>query len=293
MLTALQIQRQRRRRPVPSLRQRWQEYILRRVEGYKNSLSREELLRIGDEAVAELEATVEGQFVLTELLMQDTVDRLIWRRLALKPFRQWAAHYRAIRAAQREPTHWGIDPRSPVSQLLPRLEPNDTALVLGPGAEAYTYLLAAHDMLVTFIGGDLACVERVEARMVEESLSDEFCAYVVQLGRWMPELGGQVHLVVLDAGSLQRLSARDRESLLLLLQEMTVDGGAHLVVPGLHSSAPEVFLGPYSHWSREPHRPTRRRGTAASPGILLTKPLACRSDTDQCVSKGHARAGSK
>ena len=44
MLTALQLQQQRRRRAVPSLKQQYHEYLLQRIESYKNSLSRRELL---------------------------------------------------------------------------------------------------------------------------------------------------------------------------------------------------------------------------------------------------------
>jgi len=283
MLTAREVQHLRRRRPPPSLRQRWQEYILQRIEGYKNSLPRDELLRIGDEAVAELEATVEGQFLLTEVLMQDTVDRMIWRRLGLKPYRQWASQYRAVRAAQQSPTHWGIDQRCPVSLLLPRIEPHDTAVVIGAGAECYAYLLAACDMAVTFIAGDLACVERVESRMITESLAEQFAAYVAQLGHWLPELDGSAHLVVMDAGSLQQITARDRQSMIRSLQSSTVDGGVHIIVPGLRAFVPEAFLTLYPDWSRETPKPTRRRSGTKSLGVLLTKPV-CQSETTSCVS---------
>jgi len=283
MLTASEVQHLRRRRPPPSLRQRWQEYILQRIEGYKNSLARDELLRIGDEAVAELETTVEGQFLLTEVLMQDTVDRLIWRRLGLKPFRQWASQYRAIRAAQREPTHWGIDQRCPVSRLLPRIEPHDTAVVIGPGAECYAYLLAACEMAVTFIAGDLACVERVESRVVTESLSEQFSAFVAQLGRWLPDLAGSAHLVVIDAGSLHQLASRERQTMIRALQSATVDGGVHIIVPGLRAFVPEAFLTLYPEWARETPKPTRRRSGTKSLGVLMTKPV-CQSETASCVS---------
>jgi len=289
MLTAVEVQRQRRRRTLPSLKQRWQEYILQRIEGYKNSLSREELLRIGDEAVAELEATVEGQFLLTEVLMQDTVDRLIWKRLSLKPFRQWAAQQRAVRAAQQEPTHWGIDPRSPLTTLLLRIEPNDSALVIGPGAEAYVYLLTAHEMLVTFLAGDLACVERVEARIAAESLSSEFSAFVVQLGEWMPELDRQADLVVFDAGALAGLSVADRKRAVQMMQAYTAPRGVHLIVPGVRSPAPEAFLSLYSGWIRDEPRGGKRRGGPRSLGVMLAKaPSHC--DTTAVEAKGHARA---
>ena len=64
MLTTLQIQ-QHRRRAVPSLKQQYHEYILERIEGYKNSLSREELLALANDAVLEMDSAQTSQFLLT------------------------------------------------------------------------------------------------------------------------------------------------------------------------------------------------------------------------------------
>ena len=44
MLTSTEA-RQTRRRPPPSLMQQYQEYVLQRIEGFKNSIDRDELLR--------------------------------------------------------------------------------------------------------------------------------------------------------------------------------------------------------------------------------------------------------
>src|SRR4051794_30616592 len=182
MLTATQVQKaHRRRRSTYSDKQHYQEYILQRIEGYKNSIGRDELLRLGDEAASELQATAEGQFVLTEVLMLESVDRLIMKRLSLRPYRRWRRQFIKLRAAQRTPTHWGLEPGCPLAPLLPRLEPEDTALVVGAEAAPTTYLLAAHDAAVTFVAGDLGCVERVESRMAAEALASIFESYVAQL----------------------------------------------------------------------------------------------------------------
>ena len=53
------------RRPPRSLKQEYQEFLLQRIEEYKNTLSREELLEIGDEAVRELEESSAGQYHIT------------------------------------------------------------------------------------------------------------------------------------------------------------------------------------------------------------------------------------
>ncbi len=51
MLTAAEVRHAlRRRRPPYSERQHYEEYILQRIEGYKNSIGREELLRLGESA---------------------------------------------------------------------------------------------------------------------------------------------------------------------------------------------------------------------------------------------------
>src|SRR3954469_18216256 len=132
MLSATQVRQASRRRRSPySDKQHYQEYILQRIEGYKNSIGRDELLRLGDEAATELQATSEGQFVLTEVLMLESVDRLIMKRLSLKPYRRWRQQFIRFLAAQRTPTHWGLEANCPLTPLLPRIEPGDTALVVG------------------------------------------------------------------------------------------------------------------------------------------------------------------
>src|SRR5207245_9360834 len=64
------------RRPRRSLKQEYHEFILQRIEEYKNTLTREELLEIGDEAVRELEENAAGQYLLTEVLLLEHVDRI-------------------------------------------------------------------------------------------------------------------------------------------------------------------------------------------------------------------------
>ncbi|MGH7592454.1 MAG: hypothetical protein ACRELE_01170, partial [Gemmatimonadales bacterium] len=69
MLSAQQLlSTARKRRPIRSLRQQYDLYIMDRIEHYKNSISREELLRQADEAMVDLRG--EEQFLLTEVLAQ-------------------------------------------------------------------------------------------------------------------------------------------------------------------------------------------------------------------------------
>jgi hypothetical protein len=283
MLTAVQARQvQRRRRSAYSDKQHYQEYILQRIEGYKNSIGRDELLRLGDEAASELQATAEGQFVLTEVLMLESVDRLIMKRLSLRPYRRWRQQFLRLRAAQRTPTHWGLDPHCPLSPLLSRVEPEDTALVVGAAAAAHTHLLAAHDAAVTFLASDLGAVERVESRMAEEALSSLFDSYVTQFDPLPPFLSSLVDfdIVVLDPGVLLQLAGPGRNQLVIDLQSRTRPGGIHVILPTCSAIAPESLRSLYGGWTRE-EEPKRKRRTSYSksaPGLILSRPL-CPEDT--------------
>ncbi len=61
------------RRAPRSLKQEYQEFILQRLEEYKNTVPRAELLKIGDEAVRELQASAQDQYLLTEVLLLEHV----------------------------------------------------------------------------------------------------------------------------------------------------------------------------------------------------------------------------
>src|SRR5438270_12794196 len=84
------------RRPPRSLKQEYHEFLLQRIEEYKNTLTREEVLEVGDEAVRELEESAAGQYLLTEVLLLEPVDRIIARRLRLPAFPRWRQKHRAL-----------------------------------------------------------------------------------------------------------------------------------------------------------------------------------------------------
>jgi hypothetical protein len=284
MLSATEVRpAQRRRRSPYSDKQHYQEYILQRIEGYKNSIGRDELLRLGDEAASELQATSEGQFVLTEVLMLESVDRLIMKRLSLRPYRRWRQQFIRLRAAQRTPTHWGLEPHCAVAPLLPRIEPEDNALVVGTGAAPTTYLLAAYDAAVTFVAADLGCVERVESRMAAEALASLFESYVAQLDQALPEFLSfltALDIVVLDPSVLLDLSARERLELVRDLQARSRPGGIHVLFPACKAIGPDALRSLYPGWTQEedPKRRRRNADTRRQEGLILCKPM-CPPDT--------------
>jgi len=272
MLTAGQALRvDRRRRPRSSTKRQYDEYILQKIEAFKNSLSRDQLLLLGDEANRELQDAAEGQFLLTEILMLDSVDDLIKRRLKLKPYKKWKSWIKDLRDAQREPTHWGLEPECPVAALLRRVEPQDEAVVVGGSADGAAFLLAAHDVQVTFLAADLGSVDRVESRVEDESLVVPILATVVDFELWCPPLPEAIAITVVDAAEVGELEAVIRAGLIAALQVRTCQAGVHVLLPGRGGMVPEALLHHYDGWIREEVGKPRRRGSRSA-GIVLAKP---------------------
>lgn len=262
-----------RHRPLRSLRQQYDLYIMDRIEHYKNSVSRDELLRLADAAMVELRDD-DQQFLLTEVLAQTAVDELIKKRLGIRSFDAWKKQYPKLRATQRNPIHWNLDPTHLVAGLAPRIEPDDPVLVVGAGAESCAYLLAAHDADVTYLDREFATIERAEHRVASEALSCTFDAYCVQFGSWLPCLPGEFALVVIDAGTLAQLTPGERRVLIGELQGLTAVGGLHALVPdSATGTGPEGFAGHYAAWQREALPPVGRRPRGAPPrGALFARP---------------------
>lgn len=262
------------RRPPRSLKQEYQEFILQRLEEYKNAIPREELLEIGDEAVRELQASAQDQYLLTEVLLLEHVDRIIARRLRLPSFPRWRQKHRALREAQREPTHWGLDRAHPIVPWASRLEPGDLIVVLGAAALPEALFLAAHDAEVFLVDQDLGAVEAAEGRAVTEQLAGLFQALVINFGSWFPDLSPS--LVAIAPGSLARLRAKDRAALIADLQARTRSGGVHVVLPAGGGSrdviplAPEALQAFYRGWQLQRSRRAKRSGfTAIKPARQL------------------------
>jgi hypothetical protein len=74
---------------VGTPRQRYQAWIEEQLEDYKAGLTRDELLDLAEVAVQQLFDAPDGQYPLTEILLCDSVDRLLLARLNIPTFRQW------------------------------------------------------------------------------------------------------------------------------------------------------------------------------------------------------------
>ena len=255
------------RRAPRSLKQEYQEFILQRLEEFKNTLPRAELLKIGDEAVRELQASAEDQYLLTEVLLLEHVDRIIARRLRLPSFPRWRQKHRALREAQREPTHWGLDRGHPLVSWATRVEPADIVVVLGAAALGEALFLAAHDAEVFLLDQDLGAIEAAEGRAVAEQLASSFQALVINFGSWFPDLAPS--LVAIAPGCLAQLRAKQRTSLIADLQVRTPSGGVHVVLPPAAELreviplAPEALQPLYRGWQVQPGRRSKRSGFTA------------------------------
>ncbi len=224
-----------------SLRQEYEEYVLQRIEEYKEQLSRQQLLAIADEAVRELEMESRDQLVLTEVLMLEHVDRLIVGRLKLPSFRRWREKHLKLRRAQQHPTHWGLDPRTPVLTLARESIGSGIALVIGARATANALLLAAHDMDVLLMDNDLSAVETADHRAMAETLSARIQTMVVTHDGWFPEV--HAALVVIDSHTLGADVSETGGGLITRAQERTVTGGSHLIVGGAPAHPDERLAG--------------------------------------------------
>src|SRR5207244_9388732 len=191
----------------------------------------------GDEARRERDESAAGQYLLTEVLLLEHVARIIARRLRLPSFPRWRQKHRALRAAQRAPTHWGLEPDGPLVSAVRRLEPGDLAVVVGAAALPAALFIAAHDAEVLLVDHDLGAVEGAESRAVTEQLAGRFQALVVTFGSWFPDVAPS--LVIIEPAALAPARARDRHALLAELQLRTRPGGVHVILPS--PSATEVI----------------------------------------------------
>ena len=211
-------------RPTRSLKHEYELFVEQEIENYKESVPRSVLLSIGDEAVASLSA--QPQFALTELVLCDQVDRIIFRRLRLPAYNTWRRRRLKLIDELRRPEHWGLRPDDMLVRALPP-DSDGRVLVAGASDEVSALYLAANGCAVTALTPELETKERMEQAAIGAGLSYRVDARVGDLSSWMPET--PLNAVIVSPAALDALSPDERARVIELLQTATMDGGVHLV----------------------------------------------------------------
>ena len=282
----------RPKRPPRSLRSEYDEFIDQRIEEYKDALPRAEILSIGDEAVVELGRT--QQYQLTEVVLTEQVDAIIRRRLKLPTFRRWREGHIARRAAQAEPSHWGLAPHEPIVTLADVIEDQDLILVIGASDGACALFLAARGAEVTVVDPDLVAIGGLENRAIVEDLGGRIRCRVEGLARFAPDQCPFVACVI-ETIAVADLSPPERAALIQRLKEETPSDGRHVVMPGspmrgggVSKLSSDALRSLYSDWSVV--RPPLGSGSASgrrprNVGFIAIRVESRQSETPLAVSK--------
>jgi hypothetical protein len=211
-------------RPSRSLKHEYELFVEREIENYKESVPRNVLLSIGDEAVRALADA--QQFALTELLLWDEVDRIIFKRLRLPSYATWRRRRVRLIDELRRPEHWGLSPDDAVVRAVQPVTPESKVLVAGVPDESRLLYLAAQGCDVTALtNGDE--VQRVLDAAEEAGLGERVRATSTALGTWTPD--EPLAAVIYTPAAFAGLSAAERARVIQVLQSATADGGVHLV----------------------------------------------------------------
>ncbi len=211
-------------RPARSIKHQYELFIEQEIENYKESVPRSVLLSIGDEAVASLGGA--AQLALTELLLCEEVDRIIFRRLNLPSYQTWRRRQLKLSSQLRRPEHWGLRPDDAVVRMV-RTSGDSRVLVAGAAEEASALYLAANGCEVTAVSTDAEPVERVLQAAHDAGLSERVHGCVADLSSWLPER--ELTAVIITPAALEGLSPTQRARVIAVLQSATVDGGLHLL----------------------------------------------------------------
>jgi hypothetical protein len=211
-------------RPTRSLKHEYELFVEQEIENYKESVPRSVLLGIGDDAVSSLSAA--PQFALTELLLCDEVDKIIFKRLRLPSYDTWRRRRIKLIDELRRPEHWGLRPDDVLVRALP---PSTEGRVLVAGApdEVSALYLAANGCDVTTLAPEEDALERVMQAAIGAGLASRVHAQVGDLSSWTPHV--PLNAVILNPVALLGLSPVERARVIEVLQGATIDGGVHLV----------------------------------------------------------------
>lgn len=230
-----------------SLKHEYELFVEREIEDYKDSIPRAQILSIGDEAVARLQAQEQAAF--DELVLWDEVDRIITRRLRIPAFSTWKRKRLKVLAEYRRPEHWGMRPDAPLVRAIPPGSESHV-LVTGPRVSESALYLAANGCTVTAVNDAPDVVQQVMNAAEAVGLGSHVNAFVAPLSEWSPD--GPLTAVVVSPAAFAGLSNADRARVIELLQSATLDGGVHLVetiVAGQTAITIEELRSRYRGWS--------------------------------------------
>lgn len=235
-------------RAARSLHHEYALYIEQEIENYKESIPRAAILAIGDEAAAKLAA--EPQFALTELLLLEEVDRIIFKRLRLPKYESWRRKRLKLHEEMRRPEHWGLHAEDAVVRAIVPGESRVSGHVLlaGDSTERSALFLAANGCDVTAIEEREDAVERVMRAAIQAGLAERVHALATALTSFVPV--DPLQAVVCSHSALNDLTTDERERVIAVLQRATRDGGVHLVESILAGRvAVEELRERYAGWS--------------------------------------------
>ncbi|MHB1862149.1 MAG: SAM-dependent methyltransferase [Gemmatimonadaceae bacterium] len=212
-------------RPQRSLRHEYELYVDEEIENYKESIPRSALLSVGDEAVSRLGAG--PQILLTELLLCDEVNRIIFKRLRLPSYDTWRRKRLKLAKELRRPEHWGLTADHVAVRAIAQAA-EGRVLVAGMTEEDGSALfLAANGCQVTAVHREARTVERVMHAANEAGLAERVRAVAADLSAWEPE--EPLTAVICTPTALAGLNMKARRRVIEVLQSATADGGVHLV----------------------------------------------------------------
>lgn len=241
-------------RPPRSLKHEYELFVEHEIEGYKDSVPRSAILKIGDEAVANLRKS--EQLELDELLIWHEVDRIIAKRLRIPTYATWRKRRMKEMEELRTPEHWGFGADTPVVRAARPAEPG-RVLVAGTSDSATPLYLAANGHRVTTLAREADVVERVLSDAEAAGIGERVEGQVMDLRQWTPK--ATYGLVVWSARAIAGLSVSECDKVIFALQRATAAGGLHLVefVPtGPTAVAADELRQRYEGWEISPASPS-------------------------------------
>jgi hypothetical protein len=211
-------------RPSRSLKHEYELYLEREIENYKESVPRSVLLSIGDDAVRAL--AEQQQFALTELLLVDEVDKIIFKRLRLPAYATWRKRRIRLIEELRRPEHWGLSRDDVVVRAVQAVAADSRVLLAGSEVQTPALYLAANGCDVTTLAGPDA-VQSVMDAAEEAGLGERVHAAALALQSWTPD--APLTAVIYTPAAFAGLTAAERARVIQVLQSATADGGLHLV----------------------------------------------------------------